>query len=152
MTPESLVTVSWFGTPEMAEGDLRKLQRAGLNAYLGGQYHRYGEAVELRVPESEVPKAMEVLGIDPAELADDGDSAESLMTCPDCNSSTYRRLPAYALWAFVGSVVFFALSLLVGPAWIGGIGLLVGWVAALWLSRLSGRYRCVACGRTWKPE
>ena len=48
MAPESLVTVNRFGTPEMAEEDLRTLQEAGLNAYLGGEYHRYGEAVELK--------------------------------------------------------------------------------------------------------
>jgi len=52
MAPESLVTVTSFGTPELAAEDMRKLREAGLNPYLGGEYYRYHEPVELRVPGS----------------------------------------------------------------------------------------------------
>jgi hypothetical protein len=153
VAPEPLVTVSWFGTPELAAEDLRRLQDAGLDAYLGGEFHRYHEPVELRVPESQVPKAFEVLGVDPPEPeVPSSPLSPTALVCPDCGSADSYRLPPYAFRALIASMIVLVLGLVLDYGAFGGILCILGWMAAIWLSRRSGNHRCRKCGREWKLE
>ena len=49
-----------------------------------------------------------------------------------------RKLPPYAGWVLVGSAALMAATAALGYAWIGGAGLMIGWVLVMLLSRHSG--------------
>ena len=151
MTPERLVTVTVFSSPELAAPEMRKLTEAGLQPYLGGDYYRYHDPVELRVPESQVDRALKVLDLEPEGSEEESRSDRQLRACPECRTGDTLRLPPYALYALVASGVSLIAAALLRNVLLG-FGAPLGWIAAMWLSRKSGCYRCRKCGHEWKPD
>jgi hypothetical protein len=143
------VTVSWFGTPELAAEDLQKLQAAGLDAYLGGDYHRHHGAVELQVPESQVRRAFEVLEIDPPQPEVIAPRARPI--CPQCGSEDTAAVPPYAWRIVLATLAIFAISMILGFGTVGIVFVVVGWLVSLRFSRRSGNFRCLRCKKEWKP-
>ena len=76
-------------------------------------------------------------------------SGRSVDASAECKSVNFRRIPPYALYAFVGSVVAFVVSAALGYAVLGGVLFLIAGFPMLWLTRRSGHYRCISCGRVW---
>jgi len=145
--PDRLVTAWGYTTQESAEEDKAKLASAGLTAYLVSS-HESG-SIELRVPEAELQRAIEVLGIHPEEAPIAPPDSE-VPRCPECASDHSRKLPPYAGYVFLASsvlgILFFALGF--PPAAV--VAVFVGWLTAMWLSRYSGHSRCAACGHLFK--
>jgi hypothetical protein len=156
--PERLIRLGWYTSLAAADEERRRLQEAGLDGYVGGESESLDDPVGLLVPESQLESARSLLGVEsPAPLPPEIE-AEPAPTgwpgtrrCPECHSIDVRKLPPYAGWVLVGSVALMAATAAAGLAWIGGAGLLIGWVLVMWLSRHSGNYRCRNCGREWKP-
>lgn len=153
LLPEPLVTVRWFGTPEEAVEPQRRLEKAGVTSYIGGEFYRYRTPAELRVPESRVTEALQVLGIDPSEWAARPKETPAPVTppCPDCHAHDSDPIPPYGWWALLGSIVALAALVAVGQAGVGLGAVVAGWLLATWFSRDSGKMRCRRCGRKWKP-
>jgi hypothetical protein len=134
-----------------AAADVQTLHEAGLEAHL--EVPRLSRQVLLVVPESQAPRAYELLGIsepapDPSAEAD----TFSVARCPDCGSDNSYRLPPYAFRVLVGALVLFLVGLVLGYGRItAAVVALPAWLVATWLSRHSGHYRCRSCGREWKP-
>ena len=154
MLPERLVTIKRLASPELAEADLGRLEKAGLDAYLGGTYYRYHGSVWLQVPESQVSKAKAVLESEAAEpfelpLTEPG---VQIAVCPDCGSADAYRVPPYALGVLVTSALLALVATILGKKDIGFAVLMIGWVIAIGLSRHTGKYRCRRCQREWKPS
>jgi hypothetical protein len=147
--PDPLVTVGWYGTAESGEDDKGKLDAAGVTAYLAAS-HR-GGYIELRVPEGELQRAVEVLGIKPEDVLPEIEPSDSSVPkCPECGSDQARKLPPYAGYALLASAALTVLCLLLGhPAGIAFV--FVGWFAAMWLSRYSQHFRCGTCGHVFQP-
>lgn len=157
MTPERLISVSWFPTLLVADEESRKLQDAGLQPYVASDSERLDEGAEILVPESQLDAARAVLKIESEAVPESSPIEASeppgaIAVCPDCGSADSYRLPPYALYVLMGSVGLMAVTAILGKAWVGGMGLLVAWIVALWLSRRGGSYRCRQCGREWKPD
>jgi len=152
--PERLITVGTFGTPELAEAELDRLQRAGLDAYLGGTFFRHHGSAQLQVPESQVARAQALLGVEPAAAVTESPREADLYfpACPDCRSTNSYRIPPHAFRVLVASVALAVVSFVLGVGAIGAVSVVIGWLSAAWLSRYSGKYRCRQCGRAWKPE
>jgi len=151
MLPERLVTVGWFGTPDEAADPQAKLEKAGVTSYLSGEFYRHNEPVELRVPEGELNRALAVLEIDPKEWASEEPRGADprFKSCPDCGSGDSRPIRPYALYALVTSLIVLAASVALGQIAIGMGGVFLGWFLAMWLSRDSGKTKCLHCGRKW---
>ncbi|HEY7862484.1 MAG TPA: hypothetical protein VIE39_02420 [Thermoanaerobaculia bacterium] len=149
MFPESLVTLNTYGDHKLASRDLRRLTRAGIHAYLGGQYFRFHRPVELKVPESDVERALKIL-----DLAEGDEPApeppEIRIPCPECGAPA-KPFPPYARYLFVAGVSVFLVSLVLGHEGIGFIAIAVGWIGATLMSAKAGRYRCHACRYQWQP-
>jgi hypothetical protein len=148
--PERLVTIAEYAAPELAGPERARLEAAGISSSLGGRYYRRHGLVELQVSESEAARARTILGLD-AEAPSADAPVPAGAKCPDCGSEQGRRIPPYAFYALVGSMGLGLLWSLLARSPIGMVMLLPGWFLAVWLSRLSGKWRCAACGRTWKP-
>ena len=156
--PERLIRVGWNSSLTVADEKLRRLQEAGLDGYVAAESERLDEAVDLLVPESQLEAARALLGFEPAEPPPpeiEADPAPAgwpgTRRCPECHSTDVYKLPPYAAWVLVGSAALMAATAALGHAWIGGAGLLIGWVLLMWLSRYAGHYRCRNCRREWKP-
>lgn len=149
MLPEPLVTVNQYGAPELASEDLEKLKAAGVDAYLGGDYHRHHGPVELQVPASQARKALEVLGLDPLE--EEAAISPVERSCPDCGSRETSEVPPYAWRVILASLAIFGICLIFGIGTVGVVVVLIGWLVGLWLSKRSGHQRCHRCKREWKP-
>ena len=156
--PERLLRVGWYSSLTAADEQLRRLQEAGLDAYVAGEPQSLVENIELLVPESQLESARALLGIEPeAPLPPEIEAEPSPVgwpgtrRCPECHSTDVRKLPPYAAWVLLGSVALLAATAALGKAWIGGAGMLIGWVAVMLLSRHAGHYRCRNCRREWQP-
>jgi hypothetical protein len=150
--PNRLVTVGWYATPEEAAEDKTKLETAGVTSYLAGEVYRHGERVELRVPESELNRAVEVLDIDASELVSEPDrKVEVGNPCPECRSgATYRILP-HARYLFVGWLGVLVICLSLGYGVVAAVALFLIWPLFMWLGRDAGHWRCRSCGWKWEP-
>lgn len=143
------MTILSFAAPELAEGDLRKLQDAGIDAYLGGGYHRHHGPVELQVPQSQVRTAFEILDLEPPSP---GAGAASPLACPECRSTETSDVPPYSFRIMMTSVAVAAMLFALRVFWAGLVVLVVGWLGALRFSRRAGNCRCNRCGDEWKPS
>jgi hypothetical protein len=149
LLPERLVTVAWYRDPAAADDDRAKLEEEGLAPYLAGETYRHHAPIELRVPESEASRARQILGF--AEEVPEAEPPAPATRCPDCGSDQGRALPPYAFNVLIGAFGLGFVICLLTQSPIGAAILLPAWLAAMWLSRYSGKWRCAACGRTWKP-
>jgi hypothetical protein len=155
---ERLVRLGWYPSLVTAERERQRLEDAGLDGYVGTDPQNRDDSIDLLVPESQLDAARSHLGIEPEsepppEIEVDPTPAAwpGTRRCPECRSIDVRKLPPYAGWVLVGSAALMAATAALGKAWIGGAGLLIGWVLAMLLGRHAGHYRCRACGREWKP-
>lgn len=116
MLPGRLTTVTFFGSPELASEDLRRLQEAGLNPYLGGGFHGHHCPVEIRVPESELEKALAILELDPIESPENSQpqTLASGYACARVRTADSYRLPPCALYVLVVSVAVLVVALICG--------------------------------------
>ena len=156
--PERLVRLRWYSNLLTAEQERQRLEEAGLEGYVGTDAENRDDSIDLLVPESQLEAARALLGIEPGVEPPPESEADPAPTawpgarrCPECHSNDVRKLPPYAGWTLLGAVVLLGATAAVGRAWIGGAGLLIGWVAAMLLSRHAGHYRCRNCRREWKP-
>lgn len=155
MSSEKLVSISWYSTQQAADEEFRQLQEAGLTPSVAGEYSHPEEPVEILVPESQVEAARALLKIPPEGEAPPPDDAavEPLdFKCPDCRSADTEKVPSYAGRALLVSFVVLGVSSAFGKPAIGFVVVMVGWIAAIGLSRHTGKYRCRSCGREWNPE
>lgn len=146
LIPDRLITVRWHATAESAQDDKAKLDGAGITAYLTGS-HESGYT-ELRVPERELERAVEALGITPEDLA--VTPPDSGGRCPECGSDLARKLPPYARYVFLCSSALGLLFLLLGKGPVGGVCIVAGWFSTMWLGRYSGHSRCTICGHLFR--
>jgi hypothetical protein len=152
--PERLASVSWFPSQMDAEEESRKLREAGIEPFLAGEPGRPDLPTEILVPESQVEQARSILKIEaePEERPDaDAIEAPKVFLCPDCRAPDPYRLPPYAFFALIGSVGVGLVGFALGQKGFAAAIIAAGFLAAIFLSSRSGRYRCRNCGREWKP-
>jgi hypothetical protein len=146
--PERLVTIRLYDSPDLAASDHQMLLDAGIDAYLGGSYYRYRERAQLRVPESQIDRALELLAPELPTLHDD--LRLPSVRCVRCESPRVQTVaPAvnYLLLAGAALSVWALARRQVNAA----IVLMIGMIAAAgFVKRLSSRRRCDACGHTWR--
>ena len=133
-----VVVIGSFETREEADEACTLLDEAGIVPSVADT----GEGVTVSVPADVAYFAVQVL----ADADDRTSEAVSTPQCPECASYETRKTSPYALYAAV-----IVIAAAVGLAWLGMDGIaiivvIVGWLVVLWLSRLSGKYRCKRCG------
>jgi len=131
--------IAWFESPEEAADACRKLEAAGVPASI---IESAGE-FRVQVPEEFACVSLQLI-VDPGDA---GVVAGSMpVACPECGSFETRILPPYALIAGVSIfgvvvVLYFLRYQAVAFALV-----VVGWLLVIWLSRFTGKTRCMRCG------
>jgi len=146
--PERLVTVRLYDSPDLAAADHQMLLDAGVDAYLGGSYYRYRERSQLRIPASQIERALELL---PAELPTLHDDLRlPTVRCVRCESASVQVVaPAVNYFLFAGVLLsIWALTRRQVNAAV--LMMIVMITFAAFAKKLSPRRRCDACGHTWR--
>ncbi len=154
MIPEPLVNIRSYTGEDEAYADLDHLHRQGVIAYVLVSKGKGGDgSIRLRVPQSIVSQALEVLGPDPESTADqllhdpDGEYA-----CPRCRSTRSTALPPYFLCVLIASVVILgALASRQLWAWLA-VFAAVGTFVLARLETRAPHWRCMNCGQTWNQN
>ena len=153
--PEPLVTIRWYSAPEFAAVDREALLEGGIPAYLGGRYSRYREAVELRVPESQVEQALDILGEprpenDPLKGAVGEDQRP--IRCPLCLSAAVIPQPPYGLGVMLvgGAAAAYAFAI----RWFAAaaVAIVVTIVVSARIDQKVPKWRCPRCHHAWREQ
>ena len=146
--PERLVTVRTYDSPDLARNDHQMLLDAGIDAYMGGSYYRYRERPQLRVPASQVERALELLPPELPTLHDD--LRLPSVRCVRCESTSVQIVAPAVNYLLLAGVALGAWALTKRQV-NAAIVLMVGMIAAAALAKkLSSRRRCAACGHVWR--
>jgi hypothetical protein len=146
--PEPLVTIRRYWSPELAEQDCRVLIDAGITAY-GGGYGRgrtTGRAGEVRVPESQVEKALRILPPAEPDLLAPPDEPT---LCQWCGSDKPRYPSTLArILSLVGVAAAASLAM---RRQFEVAGLVVAFtVTAMYFAKIGSGLVCANCGREWR--
>ena len=144
--PEPLVTIRVYDSRDLAAEDHQALLDAGINAYLRGTSHNQTEQTELRVPQSEVDAAFEVL---PDEMPSLADLMAPSQQCIICGSTLVQEDSPAMRWVLVigGAAVLWVL-------YRGAVDLAIMMLLAVVTLAAGVRVRfhyrkCGACGHEW---
>jgi hypothetical protein len=159
LTPKRFVSVSWYRDQESAQVELEKLQAAGLEPLLRGEYRRLDEPVEILVPEEDFGKARSILGLE-GDASDDAEEASlpeapsrKIPVCPECRSADTQPVPSYVGRAGLVSLAVLGLSALLRKPELGfGLVILAWCVGMALLGKHAGKQRCLRCGWEFRPE
>ena len=154
MIPEPLINIRSYTGEDEAYADLDHLHRQGVVAYVLVSKGKGGDgSIRLRVPESIVAQALEVLGPGPESTADQLlDDPDGEYACPRCRSTRAKALPPYylvTLGAFVAAGTWLASQ----QQWTWAVALTV--IGSLALHRIGARahhWRCLNCGHAWNHD
>ena len=161
MSPENLVSLSWYENERAAKDELARLREAGFEPSVHGEYMKLDEPVEILVPESQVEAARALLGIPPEGLPEEAIDAAAgpeprsdsrPLVCPECHSGDTYKVPSYAGRALLAALVTLAVSAGFGKPEVGAAAIGLWIVAAIFFSRHAGKRRCRACGWEFAPE
>ncbi len=143
MIPERLITIRRHASSEAAVDDCRLLIDAGIDAYI--RTYRWQDVGEVRVPESQVERALALLpAVDPAQ------AEEEVERCAWCGSKDARLVAPFTsvlAWAGIALVGWEIYSGRVGAA--VAAALLVLLIVAM-TKMAAGRLICTNCGREWR--
>ena len=144
--PEQLVTIRVYDSPDLAAEDHQVLLDAGINAYISGASHHHTARTELRVPETEVEAALELLPDETPSLAD---LMAPSQQCIMCGSTLVQEDSPAMRWVLViGAAV--VLWVLYRGAVNLAIMMLLAVVTLAAGVRVRFHYRkCGACGHEW---
>jgi len=153
--PEPLVTIRTYSTADEAQGALAALDAEGILAYVRVQGHGRGggAAALLNVAESDVERALRIIGPGPDEDAESGaNDADGDFACPRCRSIRSKALPPYFLLALIACVVI--LGLLASRqlwSWLAAFAA-AGTFALGRLEMRAPHWRCLNCGLAWNQN
>ncbi len=147
MIPEPLVTIRVYDSADLAEADHELLVASGVAAYLSGASYRHSARTELRVPESQMATAIELL---PHEVPTLEDLQEPDRTCARCGSAQIEHSRLGANFALGFGALVAVIALLLGRPEAAGVWALLA-VAAVVMLRGRARPRCRNCGEVWQP-
>lgn len=148
VVPERLVTIRIYDSPDLAASDHQMLLDAGIDAYMGGSYYRYRERSQLRVPEGQVERALELLPLEMPTLYDD--LRQPSIRCVRCESTSVHVVAPAVNYLLLAGVALSGWALMRGQV-NSAIVLMIGMIAAAtFAKRLSTRRRCDACGHVWR--
>jgi hypothetical protein len=145
--PERLVTIRTYDSPELAAGDHQALLDEGFDAYLSASHFRPGGTSELRVPESQVDAARELL---PPALPTLHDLTRPRADCHTCGGAVVRVSPAIARYLFYAGLVLAGSSFLRGDVRAAVVLVITAAVLATFVRQASGRLVCERCGTEWR--
>jgi hypothetical protein len=144
---ERLVTIRRYPSEEDSEDDYQRLLDAGIPAYRGSWSRYPSLRTLLRVPESQVDAAIELLPPAPPDLFA---PQEIPKVCPWCGSDRARYSGTVArILGFAG--IFVAASLTVRRYFeLALVGCCT--VFAIWRANIGGDLVCGNCGREWRAR
>jgi hypothetical protein len=148
--PERLTTIRLYDSPELAAADHQMLLDAGIDAYLGGSYYRHRERAQLRVPESQIDRALELL---PPELelpTLHDDLRLPSIRCVRCESAAVNVVAPAANYFLVGGVLLGVWALARRQVNAAVLMMIAMTVFAAFAKKLSARRRCDRCGHVWR--
>src|SRR4029077_1260437 len=143
LIPERLVIIRRYSSTEPAVADCRLLIHEGIDAYI--RTYRWQDTGEVRVPESQVERALALL---PA--GDSLERSDEVERCPWCGSQEARIVAPFttALGAAgIGLVAWEIYSRRLDGAVVAGVLALL--IVAM-TKMAAGRLVCVNCGREWR--
>jgi hypothetical protein len=147
--PERLVTIRTYDSPDLAAEDHQGLIDEGFDAYLASSAFRVGGLAELRVPESQVDAALELL---PPEVPTLQQLTRPSAQCRVCSGGLVKEAPALVGYALFGGIGVAVWSLLRGDTRAAFVIVLTTVAIAAFLRNVTGRRVCEQCGSEWRPD
>jgi hypothetical protein len=145
LIPERLVTIRGYSSTESAAADCRLLIDAGIDAYI--RIYRWQDIGEVRVPESQVERAMTLLSVPQLELSAGVEHAETCTWCGGRYPRTFAPFTGLVL-AAGGGLIGWAIYL--GQYDSGAATAGVTLVVLFFMKTIAGRLVCADCGRDWR--
>lgn len=146
--PERLFTVRLYDSPELAAADHQMLLDAGIDAYLGGSYYRHRERAQLRVPESQIERALELLPPELPTLHDD--LRLPAIRCVRCESTSNHVVAPAVNYFLIGGALLGVWALARRQVNAAVLMMIVMTTFAAFAKKLSTRRRCDTCGHVWR--
>lgn len=148
--PERLFTIRLYDSPELAAADHQMLLDAGIDAYLGGSYYRYRERAQLRVPESQIERALALLPPELPTLHDD--LRLPAIRCVRCESTSNHVVAPAVNYFLVAGAVLGVWALARRQVNAAVLMMIVMTTFAAFAKKLSTRRRCDRCGHVWRSR
>jgi hypothetical protein len=145
LIPERLIVIRRYSSTEAAVDDCRLLLDAGINAYI--RTYRWQDIGDVRVPESEVQRALALLPSAGAELVAGAEQAETCAWCGSRHARTFAPFTGLVLAAGGGLVGW---AIYRGEYDAAVTTFLVTLVVLFLMKTIAGRLVCAECGREWR--
>jgi hypothetical protein len=146
--PERLVAIRTYDSPQLAEGDLAILAESGINGDIVSSFIRHRMRSELRVPETAVDEAMDLL---PPELPTVSEELNQVgAPCAHCGGTGQHVTSPATRTVLIAGAVLALWALVNGRVNAAIITMFATLAVAAPIRVLTRHYRCDRCGRRWR--
>jgi len=145
LIPERLITIRRYSSSGPAVDDCRLLIDNGLDAYI--RTYRWQDIGEVRVPESQVERALALLPEARPDLSASVEQAEKCAWCGSRHARTFAPFTGLVLGAGAGLIGW---AIYKGQYDGAAVAFTVTLVVLFFMKTTVGRLVCADCGRDWR--